>query len=142
MQESIDVQQLNSFLRGEISAIETYEHCLEHINDTAIISQLKGLQASHRHRAELLSARIRSLGGKPSDASGLWGGLTKVIQRGAGILGGAAAVSALEEGEDLGVKGYREESVLLSPSEREFVNEKLLPEQVRTRNALRSLEVK
>jgi hypothetical protein len=142
MQESIDVQQLNSFLRGEISAIESYEHCLEHIDDLAVISQLKGFQASHRRRAELLSARIRSLGGTPSEASGVWGGLAKVVQRGAGILGGSAAVSALEEGEELGVKGYREEVVHLSPPERQFVNEKLLPEQVRTRNALRLMEMK
>src|SRR5690606_14996666 len=97
-----DIKQLNSFLRGELSAVETYQQCIEKVENEQVRSQLLGLQESHRSRAILLKERILGLGGEPEQSAGAWGSLAKAVQGGATIFGAAAAVSVLEEGEDHG----------------------------------------
>ena len=56
--------KLNSFLRGEISAVETYKQAIEKIKDPAVRSQLQTSAQDHEQRSELLRERISSLGGK------------------------------------------------------------------------------
>src|SRR5690606_5254473 len=102
-----DINQLNSFLRGELSAVETYEQCVEKMTDSSIVAQLRSLQESHRRRAELLSDRVRLLGGKPAQGSGVWGSFAKLAEGSAKIFGESAAVSALGEGEEHGGDAYR-----------------------------------
>lgn len=135
-----DINQLNSFLRGELSAVETYEQCIEKMTDSSIVAQLRSLQESHRRRAELLSDRVRLLGGKPAQGSGVWGSFAKLAEGSAKIFGESAAVSALEEGEDHGRDDYRRDVDKLSPAERHFIVNEILPEQQRTHDALSRIE--
>jgi hypothetical protein len=140
MENSQDIDQLNSFLRGEISAVETYDQCLEKVATPHIASQLRALRASHVRRAQLLTARIRMLGAEPSVNSGLWGGVVKLLEGGARVFGEKAAISALEEGEDHGLSDYRRDLVKLSPPQREFVELELLPEQEKTHAILSRID--
>jgi uncharacterized protein (TIGR02284 family) len=135
-----DVEQLNSFLRGELSAVETYKQCIDKMDDTSVIAQLRGLQESHRRRANLLAERVRLLGGAPAQSSGVWGSVAKLAEGSAKLFGQSAAVSALEEGEDHGRNDYQRDVDKLSPSERRFVETEILPEQQRTHDALSRLE--
>ena len=50
------VGKLNSFLRGEISAVETYRQALDRVTDPAIRSQLQNCEQDHEQRIELLRA--------------------------------------------------------------------------------------
>src|SRR5690606_22333303 len=68
-----DVKQLNSFLRGELSAVETYDQCLEKIQNPQLSDTLRELRQSHHERARLLEEKVRQLGGEPSRESGPWG---------------------------------------------------------------------
>ena len=54
------VGKLNSFLRGEISAVETYKQALDKVTDPAVRSQLQSCEEDHEQRVELLRARITS----------------------------------------------------------------------------------
>src|SRR3954451_24907216 len=68
-------RQLNSFLRGEISAAETYRMAIEKVSDSdkshaANLGLLREIQAEHGRAAQALRDRIRELGGEPSDSSG------------------------------------------------------------------------
>ena len=68
-------RQLNSFLRGEISAAETYRMAIEKVSDAdnsqaANLGLLREIQAEHGRAAQALRDRIRELGGEPSDSSG------------------------------------------------------------------------
>lgn len=135
-----DIDQLNSFLRGELSAVETYQQCIDKISDGNIVAQLRSLQDSHRRRAELLTDRVRMLGGKPAQGSGVWGSFAKVAEGSAKLFGESAAVSALEEGEDHGRDDYRRDVEKLSPTERHFIEAEILPEQQRTHDALSRIE--
>ena len=66
---------LNSFLRGEISAVETYGQAIEKISDPFIRQQLEECQRSHQMRVDILREEIEDLGGQPSESSGAWGTL-------------------------------------------------------------------
>lgn len=134
-----DIKKLNSFLRGELAAVETYGQCAEKIKDASIVRQLKELQASHQVRAGLLDARVRGLGGTPEKNSGVWGSFAKLAEGGAKLLGTSAAISMVEEGEDHGNKMYRDLDELSTES-REFVVQNLIPDQQRSHDIMSHLQ--
>ena len=123
------VDTLNSFLRGEISAVETYRMALDKIDDPSLRASLQQLHRSHEDRAAKLRNMVGQLGGEPSEGSGAWGGLAKLIEGGAKVFGVKAALNALEEGEDHGLRLYRKDVDKLDASVRSFVENDLLPEQ-------------
>ena len=102
------VKTLNSFLRGEISAIETYRQAIDKVQQPPIRAQLQESLRSHESRVNVLN-RIEQLGGEPAVKSGPWGAFAKLVEGGASLLGDKAAVSALEEGEDRRREDYRRE---------------------------------
>lgn len=135
------VEQLNSFLRGEISAVETYQLALEKIDEisTARDELLVNLK-SHQDRVMMLQDAIRALGGEPAESSGPWGTFAKVVEKGAKVLGDKATVAALEEGEDHGLKDYKADMNDLDFEARALVMEKLLPQQQQTHDRLSALK--
>lgn len=126
------VDSLNKLLRGELSAVETYAQALERLQGSAAINQLAESMRSHQERAETLRQQIVQLGGQPSEGSGPWGAFAKLIEGGAKLFGEKAAVAALEEGEDHGIRLYRDELKDMTPVVRSFVEQRLWPEQQRT----------
>ncbi|MCB9623109.1 MAG: DUF2383 domain-containing protein [Sandaracinus sp.] len=137
---SSDIDQLDSFLRGERSAVETYDQAIEKLKDEPlVIAQLRLCRDSHARRARMLEAQIRDLGGNPSDDSGLWGTFAKLVEGGAKLFGKTAALEALQEGEKHGVNDYERDADDLSPGVRAFVEHQLLPEQRRSAMALGTL---
>ena len=109
MQTTTDLTQLNSLLRGEMSAIETYRQALEKMReDNAFgVDELRALQRDHRDAADALWHHIEQHGGAPSEGSGAWGTFAKAIEGVAKIFGDTAALKALKEGEEHGLKDYQ-----------------------------------
>lgn len=139
--ESKDVDQLNSFLRGEMSALETYDQAIEKLKDEpALAETLRNCRTSHDRRVTALKAEVRRLGGEPAEGSGTWGAFAKLVEGGAKVFGKSSAVSALEQGEDHGRDDYSRDLEKLSPAIREFVQRQLQPEQTRTHDALSRLK--
>jgi len=134
------VGKLNSFLRGEISAVESYKQALGKITDPAIRSQLQSCEQDHEQRIVLLRARITQLGGKPDTGSGAWGVWAKLVQGGGDLLGEKTAVSALEQGEDHGLNDYRRDLDELDSETRTWVEGNLLPKAERTHDTLSTLK--
>lgn len=136
-----DIDKLNSFLRGELSAVETYNQAIEKLDDDpAVRQQLQALRDSHSARVRQLSSRISALGGKPDDSSGMWGGFAKLVEGSAKLFGKSAAVAALEEGEDHGKRLYSDNVDELTPDTRAFIRSQIMPEQQRTHDALSALQ--
>lgn len=130
MKDKID--QLNSFLRGEISAVETYRMALEKIEATSPArAKLESCKASHQDRVEFLRGAIAARGGEPSATSGPWGVFAKAVEGSSKLFGDKAAIAALEEGEDHGLKEYRELEDL-DVEARQLVVTRLLPLQEQT----------
>lgn len=135
------VEQLNSFLRGEISAAETYRIALSKLdaNSTAR-PDLQACLASHEQRIAMLRDAIRTCGGEPAEGSGPWGAFAKSVEGAASVLGEKAAIAALEEGEDHGVADYRRGIDDLDPDSRHLVNDELLPLQQQTHGRMSRLK--
>jgi uncharacterized protein (TIGR02284 family) len=99
---------LNSLLRGEMSAIETYRQAIEKMDNEPGSDVLHMLRVEHRDAADALWHHIENHGGKPSEDSGPWGSFAKAVEGTAKLFGNAAALKALKEGEEHGLKDYEE----------------------------------
>ena len=110
MQTTTDISQLNSLLRGEMSAIETYRQALEKLKDDNApgVEELRALQRDNRDAADALWHHIEQHGGKPSEGSGPWGTFAKAVEGTAALFGDTAALKALKEGEEHGLKDYED----------------------------------
>jgi len=132
------IASLNSLLRGEISAVETYDHAITHIQDEAV-DDLIANRDCHSKRVDLLSNKIRDQGGEPDDGSGMWGALAKLVEGSAALINTKTVIAALEEGEDLGLAQYRKPGSLDSSSI-QLVQKVLLPRQQETHERMRMLK--
>lgn len=135
-----DVETLNSFLRGEISAVETYRQAIGRISDEGLRSQLEACQKDHEERVAAIRERIEKMGGQPAEGSGPWGIFAKVVQGGADLIGDKAAIQVLEEGEDHGLADYQRDVDQVHGDARRFVRMELLPKQKRTHERMSRLK--
>jgi hypothetical protein len=134
------VETLNKFLRGELSAVETYNQALERLRTSSFAPDLAECMRSHQERVELLRQNVVRFGGRPSDGSGAWGGFAKLVEGGAKLFGEKAALAALEEGEDHGLKLYRNDLGKLDAASRDLVERVLRPAQERTHQVMSALK--
>lgn len=134
------IDQLNSFLRGELSAVETYQQAIARLDTSVNRGLLEECSRSHQKRAVLLAREVQRLGGEPAKSSGAWGTFAKLVEGGAQVFGESMAIAALEEGEDHGRDDYRRDMDELEPSARIFIEQQVLPEQLRTHDAMRALK--
>src|SRR5947209_1152141 len=131
------LDQLNSFLRGEISATETYRMAIGQIAEDdpqsviAGVGLLQGIQDEHQRAASSLRDRITELGGEPSDSSGPWGAWAKGVQGTMNVFGDAAALKGLKEGEQHGLKDYQSGLKGLDASTQQIIQNQLIPAQQR-----------
>src|SRR3954470_15168029 len=136
-------RQLNSFLRGEISAAETYRMAIDKASDSdknsSNIGLLREMQEDNGRAAQATRHRIRELGGEPSDSSGAWGAWAKFTQGTANLFGDASALKALKEGEEHGLKDYQEGLDDIDMISAELVQNQLIPAQQRHINLLDQL---
>jgi len=137
---STTVDTLNEFLRGEISAVETYRQAIEKLSGSPNRTQLEECRRSHEERIARLKDQVRRLGGEPAQGSGAWGAFAKIVEGGAKVLGEGTAIAALEEGEDHGLKLYRGDLSKLDPTSRQLVQSELLAAQEQTHRSMSTLK--
>jgi bacterioferritin (cytochrome b1) len=139
------VRQLNSFLRGEISAAETYRMAVDKLarSDEAVAQSNTGLlreiQEQHSRAAQTLRDRIQELGGEPSDSSGAWGAWAATVEGTMSLFGDASALKGLKEGEEHGLKDYQAGVDDIDPTSAQLVQNQLIPQQQRHINLLDQL---
>ncbi len=135
------IKKLNDLLRGEKSAFETYEKALESIKDCSCTKQLESAMACHIKRSQILTAKVKAMGAEPSETSGGWGTFANSMEAEAGVFGERAAIDMLEEGEDCGLKQYRElwkdPNSIVSKVIQDF-----LPKQQETHRVMKELKTK
>jgi len=135
------IRNLNELLRGELSALETYGQALSAVaNDAEAEQDLRECLESHRDRVERLRLEIIERGGKPDETSGAWGVFAKAVEGGAKTIGASTAISALEAGEDHGLKEYEEALPSLDGAARDIVSTAIYPQQIRTHSIMSALK--
>jgi len=143
MGKASSVDQLNSFLRGELSAVETYRMAIDKLDVTnPARTELMANLNSHQDRVQLLRDAIIQLGGAPAEGSGPWGVFAKAVEGTAKVFGDKATISALEQGEDHGLADYRRDvdDEELDFSSRSLIRDRLIPQQQMTHDRLSSLK--
>lgn len=135
-----NVDQLNSFLRGEISAVETYQQALGALKTAACAEKLSECMQSHEQRVAILTDEILKLGGEPSKSSGPWGAFAKIVEGGAAAIGEKAAIYALEEGEDHGNSDYKADVDKLEGESRIVVEQRVVPLQLKSHAKMSALK--
>ena len=130
------VRILNGFLRGAISATETYRMAIEKVTakmDAAPsnLIVLRQIQEEHGRACQSIRHRIRELGGEAVDSSGAWGVWAKFTMGSAELFGDAAALKALKEGEEHGLKEYEGGLSDLDATSADMVQSQLVPMQSR-----------
>src|SRR5262245_14908049 len=97
---------LNRLIRGELSAVETYRQALDKMKDAPEAVELHALLVEHRAAVQMLREHVLQRGGTPSNSSGAWGAWAKLVEGTAQLLGNAAGLKALKEGEEHGIREY------------------------------------
>ena len=114
----MNVDDLNKCVRSELSAIETYEQALEKHREEygrrPEFEQLSQMARDHRQALTVLRTLVQQKGGTPSQDSGAWGAWSKIVMGTAKLFGDTAALKALKEGEESGLKEYQ--AILDDPS--------------------------
>jgi hypothetical protein len=106
-QVSDSVDTLQSLLRGEISACETYRQAVEKFENGGR-GELDEMLNQHRDAVSTLQRLVTDRGGVAETKSGVWGSWAALVTGTAKAFGPAATLRALREGEEHGVKVYEE----------------------------------
>ena len=142
------VKWLNRLLRGEMSALETYEIVLKDDslkNDEVRVLLSQNLR-EHREARAALEKLVLKWRGTPENSSGAWGTFTDTLTAAAKALSTSLAISTLEKGEEHGREEYMSMLEEMQPQS-ELANlcrEMLRAQERHTRRidlAQRSLEV-
>lgn len=103
---SSEMSTLNSLLRGELAATETYQQAMRQVGDEPGAADLRRIHAEHRAAANSLRQLIHQFGGQPDQDSGAWGAFASAVEGTATLFGNTAALKALKEGEEHGMNSY------------------------------------
>lgn len=135
------VSQLNSLLRGEISAKETYVQAIEKlgVEGRGEVEVLREIAREHADAVDTLREAVRGAGATPAETSGLWGAFAQGVEGAAKALGDAAALKALKEGEEHGLKDYESALDKVDAMTRQIIAVDLIPAQRRHIQQLDSL---
>jgi hypothetical protein len=102
-----DTETLNSLLRREISAAETYDLAINKFEGKSAAVELRRIRDEHHAAMSMLRDRVRANGGDPADSSGPWGTFASVVTGTAMALGMKPVLSALRQGEEHGISEYQ-----------------------------------
>jgi len=125
------IDQMNSMLRGEISATEAYQMVLEKLEHDPDGPKLHQFLDDHQAAVTYWKEQIDREGAFSDESSGPWGTAVEAFVATAKLLGNVAALSALKEGEEHGLKLYEEmlASDDLTMDQRNYIRDVLIANQ-------------
>lgn len=102
------VETCNSLLRGERSAVETYDIAIDKFSSHAVKPHLERIRSEHVKSVGDLETRVKAMGATPDSDSGAWGTFAKAVQNTANVFGKESAIASLQRGEEHGRKDYED----------------------------------
>ena len=130
MNNDSTIDTCNELLRGEISAVETYTQAIEKFGSYVQDDVLQRIRDDHEESALELRRLVMEEGGEPSGGSGVWGGFARAVEGTAKVLGESPALKVLQEGEEHGLKLYRNalENPEVSSKLKDLIRDELMPQ--------------
>lgn len=126
---SCDTDALNSLLRGELSAVETYDQALTKFEDPTVVTDLRRIRGEHSDAAVRLRDQMVRFGGTPAESSGPWGTFAAAVTGTAKMFGPGTALAALKQGEEHGINEYDDalKNEGVNPECKDLIRADLLP---------------
>lgn len=136
------IKVCNSLLRGELSAVETYEKAIAKYGNEPVLAELQRIRNEHSQSVARLQQNVREMGGMPDTDSGAWGTFANTIQAAANLFGAESAIEALQRGEEHGRRDYQDalEDDEVMPGCKDMIRDELLPRVNRHIATLERLE--
>ncbi len=127
------MKQVEELIRGEISAIESFDVVMKKLDDVQEKQRLSSIREDHVNALNTLKRFSENEFESGVQDSGPWGSFTKSFAGGASLFGDKAALRALKVGEEYGRKEYKAllDDTSIDSSLREVITTELLPAQER-----------
>lgn len=109
------IDTLNELLKGEHMAMQVYEKTKKIQEDTQVQEMLSKFAQDHQRHIDLLSQRVKELGGTPQDKTGFPGIMVDVTTTINAIQGPKHLLKQLYDGEDKGIHSYEDRIDELDP---------------------------
>lgn len=132
--------QLDDLIRGEMSAVKSYNTALEKVKDSKMSEKLMMIKNNHQTAVDTLMKYAGKEVKEDTKDAGIWGGFTKAFTGAAGLIGNTTALKALNTGESHGINEYKEALAddTIKPELKEVIRTKLLPQQEKHIETLKS----
>jgi rubrerythrin len=123
------ISTCNALLRGELSAIETYNQAIEKYGDNSGDNILESIREDHEASADALRELIGETGETPATSSGPWGTFATAVEGVATLFGESPALVILQHGEIHGISVYEKalEDEDIDESVKWLIRDELLP---------------
>lgn len=114
---------LNALLRGELAAVNAYQHALRSAEGRAIVDaeEILRFASEHQRTVAALQGAVREMGGVPASVAGTFGAFA--------LLRDTASVRELLDGEEVGLKRYEAANGALAGDAQDLVKFELIPRQ-------------
>lgn len=137
------IEVCNRLLRGELSAVETYDQTIRKFENDPAATTLRRIRDEHQQSAARLQSNVAGMGGEPATDSGAWGTVTQAAQGVAKMFGESAALKGLQQGEEHGLNDYQDalDDEEVMPECKQMIRSELMPRTRAHIETLRGLAV-
>ena len=121
-----DTGALNTLLRCELSAVETYDEAMRSFEDQFVLADLEKIREDHSRAVTLLQSRVTQFGGQQIESPGPWSAFTATSD-----MSRTLGLAALKQGEEHAINEY-EESLRnegVNPECKQLIRAELLPSE-------------
>jgi DNA-binding ferritin-like protein len=127
-----DIKELNTALKGEHMAIESFDYYIQDAKDEGTKKNLMDIQQQHQFHAMQLSERIQKLGGNPVNSSGVTGVMAEIKNK---VTPKKYVdnnmIKSIVQGEELGIQAYGDIMANLSDASNQRLTEEMMIESIR-----------
>ena len=122
---------MQRLLKGELAAVESYEHALRDVRNDPARDLLASFLEDHRGAVSMLSGRSADGGDEGATGAGVWGAFARAVEKAASWVNDPTTLKALKEGEVHGEDEYRNalSENQLDAELRRIIEQELLPLQ-------------
>jgi hypothetical protein len=134
------VRTLNWLLRGEISTSHTYGLAIPQVAARpGDVEVLRTIAKEHENAVESIRAAIERAGGTPEENSTAWPSPVKPVTGPGRVFVEAAALKALRDAEEHGLKDYRHALEQLNAENGALIREALIPARLKNIDELEAM---
>lgn len=129
--KNMEPTQLDDLIRGEMTAVKTYDTALEKVKDEKEAAKLKKIREDHVNAVSKLKTFANKDVKEDTTSAGPWGAFATAYTSGAKLFGNEAALKALQQGEEHGINEYKEalEDDKIKPELKQMIKTQFLPKQ-------------